>query len=456
MSDVPQANLEAFVAESAAARPVPAHEALALAGLAEQEIYLSRHARRNYLLYMVIVLLSLGASPFGDMSVFVPTLAMHLHAPTWIVALPSVVDYSISFVPILLLGWLMGVRTSRTRVYAWSVAAMYLPILALAIVLLHGGSNQFLIVIFCASVIAYSLALGVTILPCWDLFARIFPDTKRSKIMGQAGAVGQAATLLTAGIAAWLISSHSPLAFPTNYAVAMLIFASNGFLCMIVILNLKEYKPVVANDVRSSFREYVRTLYRTVRANRSFAAILRVAPFAVVLASLTPVALAYAVQYRGFTGANDKAWFVASRPYFLIPALLFLGYLSHHIGPARVAGGLAALIFAAIPLAMLLSGPMQLVPLLMISTGAGSTFFFVLLAVMRSAEEMRMHHYLAIYYTVCVIPGLAPLGLAWLIDRTPNLAMGLIMIVASITAIGFLIMNQSAPVASAQLKEQSR
>ncbi|HTL28643.1 MAG TPA: MFS transporter [Tepidisphaeraceae bacterium] len=436
MSDSIEASIEGAIAEISAAPSVD--RGMSSLVSTEQEAFLSQYARRNYLLYMLIVLLSLGASPFGDMSVFVPTLAMRLHAPTWIVALPTVVDYSISYIPILLLGWLMGARASRTRVYAWSVAAMYLPILALALALIRGGSDQMMVPIFCACVIMYSLALGVTILPCWDLFTRIFPDSKRSKIMGQATALGQASTLLTAGVAGWLISTHSPLAYPKNYALAMLIFASNGFICMFVILNLKEYKPPVETEPRLTFTAYLATLWQIVRTDRKFFITLRVAPFAVMLVSLAPVALSYAVKYRGFTGADDKALFVASRPYFLIPILLLLGYLSHRIGPARVAGALAVLILVSIPLAMTLSGRQQLLPLLMIATGASGTYFYVILAVMRSANPGQMHRYLAIYFTTCLLPGLAPLGLAWLVDRTPHLAMSLIMIVAAIVAIGFL------------------
>src|SRR4051794_12638929 len=97
--------------------------------LDDAETYLAQHARQNYLLYMLIVLISMGGSPFGDMSVLLPTLAMRLNAPSWIVSLPMVVDYSIAFIPILLLGWLMGPTTSRTRIYSWSVALMYVPIL---------------------------------------------------------------------------------------------------------------------------------------------------------------------------------------------------------------------------------------------------------------------------------------------------------------------------------------
>src|SRR5438477_7768479 len=134
-----------------------------------QDDFLNRFGRRNYWLYLLIVLISVGGSPFGDMAVFVPTLAMKLNAPSWIVALPTVVDYSIAFVPILLMGWLMGPAVSRTKVYSWSVAGMYVPILVLGAALFLAPSERVLVIVFCLTVIVYSLGLGVTILPCWDL-----------------------------------------------------------------------------------------------------------------------------------------------------------------------------------------------------------------------------------------------------------------------------------------------
>jgi hypothetical protein len=56
---------------------------------------------------------------------------------------------------------------------------------------------------------------------------------------------------------------------------------------------------------------------------------------------------------------------------------------------------------------------------------------------MRSADPAHMHRYLAIYFTTCLIPGLTPLGLAWMVDHHPQLAMQLVMLVAAIVAIGF-------------------
>src|SRR5690242_1312118 len=107
----------------------------------ESQQYLARYARRNYALYMLTVLVSLSASSFGDMTVFVPTLAINLHAPSWVVTFPMVAGMSIAYAPTLLVAWLMGPRVSRTRAYAGSVALMYVPIAVLSIFLFKGGSD---------------------------------------------------------------------------------------------------------------------------------------------------------------------------------------------------------------------------------------------------------------------------------------------------------------------------
>src|SRR5207253_1630516 len=110
-----------------------------------------------------------------------------------------------------------------------------------------------------------------------------------------------------------------------------------------------------------------------------------------------------------------------------IPAMPLFGYIAQRIGPARVAGGLAALVALGMVLTFTVTGRLQLIPLLMIFTGA-NVWFYALLSAMRCARPTLMQQYLALYFTVCMIPGLAPLGLAWLLDRRPELTMVLMML----------------------------
>lgn len=416
----------------------------------DQEAYLARYGRRNYILYMLVIMFSLSGSSFGDMTVFVPSLAMRLNAPSWLVAFPMVAGLSIAYAPALLVGWLLGPRVSRAKAYAWSVALMYLPILVLAVFLFRGGSNELLLPIFTGAIILYSLAMGITILPCWDLFSRIFPESRRAKVVGHAGALGQVATLISAGAAAWLISSKSPLPHPKNYAAAMLIFSTGGLICAAIILRMKEFIPPEPEGHDRSLKAYLRSIACILRTDRSFVAILKVVALAFTMAGVFPVVLSHAQKYRGFSAENDMALLVGIKPYFAIPFVLLCGYAAQRIGPGRLAAILAGLIALAIPLAMGLWGRLQLIPLVLVLLGEAMSIY-TLLAVMRRAPAGLMHQYLAIYFTACMIPGLAPLGLAWLLDRWPEVAMSMIMVIAASVSCGlFLVERQTRADAPAE------
>jgi hypothetical protein len=77
----------------------------------------------------------------------------------------------------------------------------------------------------------------------------------------------------------------------------------------------------------------------------------------------------------------------------------------------------------------------------MVFTGA-NVWAYALLSAMKCVRANQMHQYLALYFTICMIPGMAPLGFAWLLDRRPDLAMSLIMLIAVIVSVGFLLLDR--------------
>jgi hypothetical protein len=70
---------------------------------------------------------------------------------------------------------------------------------------------------------------------------------------------------------------------------------------------------------------------------------------------------------------------------------------------------------------------------------------YAMLAVMRRAPPGMMHQYLALYFTACMIPGLAPIALGWLLDRWPGGAMLLIFMIAASSAVAFYLVEPSNP-----------
>jgi Na+/melibiose symporter-like transporter len=311
--------------------------------------------------------------------------------------------------------------------------------------LFRGGSNRLLLPVFTGSIVLWSLAMGLSILPCWDLFARVFDESRRAKVTGQAQALGQFARLLSAGAAGWLISDRSPLPTPKNYAVAMLVFAIGGLISAAVILFMKEYIPPAESEPAAghdrSFRTFWRGIVDILRTDRRFVSALKVVALSYTMAAAFPVVVSYAQKHRGFSAENDMAWMVATRPYLGIPFALFCGFLAHRIGAARVSGMLAALMAVGIPLTFVVWGRWQLVPLFMVLLGE-SMSTYAMLVVMDRAPPRLMHHYLAIYFTACMIPGLAPLALAPLSDHAPVLTLVIIMLTNVAIAVGFLLLER--------------
>ena len=285
----------------------------------------------------------------------------------------------------------------------------------------------------------------IDLLPCWDLFARIFSDDRRAKVTGQAQALGKFAQMLSAGTAAWLISSKSPLAFPTNYAAAMLIFAIGGLISAAVILFMKEYLPPVPREATEvsdrSLGKFLRDTRSILRSDRSWVASLRIVAMSSTVAAVYPVVQIYVQKYRGFSGPDDLAWFIGVQPYIGIPFALLCGYLAHRLGPTLVAGMLCVLMALGIPMAFLLWGRWEMISLFMILLGETMSMYAILVVMLRAPDRL-MHQYLAIFFTACVIPGLAPLALAKLSDYAPNVVMLLIMLICAAVAVGFFVLQR--------------
>ena len=252
--------------------------------------------------------------------------------------------------------------------------------------------------------------------------------------------------LLSAGAAGWLISTKSPLVYPTNYAAAMLIFAIGGLVSAGVILFMKEYIPPLPQEVSKVDRGigiFLQEIRSILRSERRWLASVKLVALSYTMAAVFPVVLTYVEKYRGFSGQNDVAWFIGVKPYIAIPFALLCGYLANRIGPARVSGLLCGLMALGIPMALVLWGRWQFLSLFMILLGETMQFYSILV-VMQRVPERRMHQYLAIFFTACIVPGLAPLGLAKLSDDAPTVVMLIIMVMCAVLAVGFFVLDKQA------------
>lgn len=390
----------------------------------DRERFVGRHLQRNVIVYFGSAAMLAAVLAFAEPSVLLANLAERLQAPAWVATLPMVALYTICYLPQLVMAWLIGRHHSRRKLYAGTLLISYLPMLALAATLCLVADGLALVVMFAVCVVLFAFAQGLTILPCWDLYARVFPDAERGKVLGASHAITHGVSVLAAGGAAWLVSSHSFLSFPRNYALGLVIFSLGGVAYILIVLSLREYTDY-PHEPRPPFRAYCRQLRDAVRENRPFVITLAAVLLCATTAAAPPLLLVYAKRRCGLS-EDHVSMLIALRPWVLVPAALAAGWFADRRTPlAVVAAGNLALATGAVAL-QFLSGSAAIAALL-IATPALFCYNYSLLAIMLHAGAGRNHHYLAIFYTLAILPGLAPLGLGWLLEQTPRVSIALLV-----------------------------
>lgn len=395
--------------------------------------------RYNSHVYLFAALLCSLTYAFGDPTYLMPGLALRLQAPAWLVALPNVVNVSIAYLPVIYMGWLLGTDVSRKKLCALWAVLQVVPLLFLAAALYCGGSNTGLLITLAVCSTLYSLTRGFNILPCWDLFAHLFPANERGGMMGKTGAVGQVASMLAAGGTAWLIGAHSTIAYPRNYALALLVFIIGILLVAWTYWILRE-PPVPLTPNHGSFGDYCRDLKQILNADRPFMLTLSAAAIGAAINASPPLFLVYAQRFGGFDD-DMLPRLIAIRPYFLIMFSLTGCYMTQWIGSHRVAAIAISLTLPAVVLLKWMHGPWQLAPLVMAEI-AGSVYTYSLLAVMHQAQPERRHQYIALFYSALILPATAPLWLGYLMDSYANATL---VILASLAVIGAIVFYLADP-----------
>lgn len=389
----------------------------------------------NSRVYLASTLLTNLTGAFGDPSVLLPALALRLDAPSWLVALPLATQMCVAYLPVLFLGWFMRPEWSRKRLYACSCLAMTLTLAPLIVALFAGTGRNQLLSTLAVSWLLFGLAQGVGILPWWGLFALMFPPGRRGWMLGLANAIGATVTLAASGVAAWLISARSPLAFPFNFAVSLSVYALGAITYSFFILRLREPPPETIAAPRPPLRDYGAQLRAVIFRDRAFGRTLAAAAVGAALVAIAPLFLAFAQKHRGFTpGATSALVFL--RQLAVIPTALLAGRISSRVHPNYVVSGIMAAVAAGAFAAPWLRGNWQFFPLLL--TGLSPlTYHFCLVSLMSHAPTTLTHRYLTVYYMAAIIPGFTPMLLGVLLDRKPLTALAAAAALAVITAFVF-------------------
>lgn len=410
-----------------------------------EEAFALEHLRRNTLLYSAAILANGLAYPFGDPSVLVSNLALKLGAPGWLAVFPTVSIFTVAYLPLVFVAWAMRPSAPYRKLYALALVPMQLPWLLLAAALIAAPAGRAPALMLGACTALSALGQGLTILPCWCLFARIFPADRRGGIMGRAVGLSQLAGLAGSAGAAWLVSPGGPLPYPFNYALSLAIFVAGGGVFVVFLLRLRERPPPRAEDPpRLPLRAYVAALAAPLRGDSALRRVLGAAVFGAALFGISPLFLVHAKTLHGFTDRHVSL-LMAARPWLIVPSAFAAGHLAPRVGERRIVAFLAALLLAAAALAPFAEGLWQLAPLLL-SLYAPLLYSFVLVTVMNAAPAAgRTADAMTLFYMVVLIPSLAPLLFSALLPRAPAATMAAVGACALAAAWRFLRLRPAGP-----------
>ncbi|MBI2440824.1 MAG: MFS transporter [Lentisphaerae bacterium] len=423
----------------------------------EETAFIARHFRRNTRLYLTSISLSALTGSFGDMSMLVPSLVLKLNGPRWLSLFPMVAIMSLAYVPAIIMGWVMRPDTSRVRLYSFSILSMFLPLLIPSTaLLLNAGRTTLIGSIFIGCALA-AIGQGLTILPCWDLFARIFPQQTRGTIIGWSTGLAQLLNLVASIAVALLVGANSTALawlpdrareilagwssvapFPRNYGISLLINITGGLVCATVLRRIKEYRHPHAGP-RLPIRQYLGELRAILQRDTGFRRLLAGTVIGASLTSSMPLLLLYAVSQRGFTPDRIPLLLPISASVFIPVALLF-GHLAAKIGPHRIAALCAGLVIAGWSTAMVAHNGILIVALIA-GNFASTLYTYQIVAIMNHAPAGQTHRYLTLFYAGALVMGLTPLALNALLPLAPQLVPVAVITLATVT--GSLLLMRS-------------
>lgn len=400
----------------------------------EQDQFASKHLKTNLGLFMASMGTLAFCGAFGDAGTIIQNLALKIHAPLWLATFPAISASSIGFLPAVLLGGLLRPGSPKKAIYALMCMPFYGAFLVLGLGLLFTESQPLLrILLFCCALVT-ALATGGLVLPYWEIFYKVFPASVRGRVIGHGSGLMSFISIFSAAIAAWLISGKPipginiavpPPAFPTNYSIGLIVFWIGGVASVIMILLYREYRvPETEIAPARTYAQYAASLWDILRNDNSFRTFIGGAVLAATIANVAVLIQGYALTQRGFT-EQHLASLIVLRPIIGIPSAILFGHLTDRFGARRMCALNGFLALVGITLAPMLSGWWMLLPILL-SGYAGGIYGFVMVGILNHAPQGRNQDYLCAYYSVIMLPGLLPIGLAKILEEgAPVVALGI-------------------------------
>ncbi len=146
----------------------------------------------------------------------------------------------------------------------------------------------------------HTVGAGLVAISWQDMVAKVIPVNYRGRLLGTANALGTAAGIVGAAIAAAILA-HYP--FPTNFAICMALMAAFVLASWFAVALTRE-PPKQSSEPVISLREYLRRLPGLLRKDRNFALYLLSRVVAVFGRMGTGFVTVYAVQRWNLTDSQ--------------------------------------------------------------------------------------------------------------------------------------------------------
>jgi len=336
---------------------------------------------------------------------------------TWVPAAMSIAFWLGSYLPQIFVAVWGDRLPTRKQIYSASGYGMGAFMAALGVYLWVRGPQapaQEVLAATLACVALACFAMGVSVIPCWDLYSRIIPPDRRGRALGVVAAANIVPTLAYGWLVLKMTGEAPPLDFPRNYAVLALGAAAGLCLAATSVLFLREKPyPVEKGATLGSF-------LRRFAALRTDRRLLRFLP---VLAGMN-VVIALGTYYTSFLQKSVPTETLAIAQgvqfaFYAITAQVFgrcadrWGFKPVIVAVALAAAGTAAMCAVAADVTA-------------VEGGAPSTLWrgWVVAAFLGGASLVMLHHYAKVQYTLL----LAPRGKAHLYLAATNLPMCIVVL----------------------------
>ena len=394
--------------------------------------YVARHQPYNIRLYLLATGFGAISATFGDPSVLMTNLGAKIGAPGWLKVLPMVAAMTLSYVTVILMGWWMTPSMSRKKCFFFTVGPTYAMYFILGTALWMDRPPNELVTAMIVSVVLWAFIDGFSMLPCWDLLARICQKDGRARMMSMAGAVSYITMIAASMVVAWIVSGNSPLKYPHNYALCVTIYSIAGIAGAGVLLFSKEQQHD-DDGPRLPPREYLKSLKKIVRDDKPFRDLVVVACMGAMLQTIAPVFLVYAQTSRGFSD-EDVSLLIALKPWAYMTVSLAGVWLAPRLGNLRMAMLQVGFVAMAAILAPALPGKWQVAAQLLGGLSM-QIYTFMLLAVMHHAPPKLNTQYLTVYYVLAIVPGCFPLLMGEMVADHPGVVLASILCVAAVVLV---------------------